>query len=133
MKPILHGLDRLKGNEVEVKIPCERIKLESLIQTFEDNLDKRLREDWLANYSEIAPLYRHLYAEGEIPTELIMDMDDTIVEMATECIEDDIENMLFEATLTSGRNYHYEYCRSIGTEQMAANLTEYIDEDCDFI
>ena len=133
MKPIFHGLDQLRGSEVIVKVPCERIDLDSLIQTFENNLDKRLPEDWLGNYKQIAPLYHHLYADGEIPVELVYDMDDSIVEMATECIDDDLEDILFEAATSSGRNYHYEYCRSVGAEQMASNLTEFIDEDCDFI
>lgn len=133
MKPILHGLTHLHGVTVETKILTEKINLEGLIRTLEHNQDKALPEDWLVNYQQIAPIYKTIYTEGEIPEEDLEGIDTVILEMASECVDEDVEDILFNAELTSGRNYHYEFCRSIGVEEMASRLTEYIDDECDFI
>ncbi len=132
MGPILHGLDQT-SNVTTVKVPTDKINLEGLLNTFESNLDKRLPEEWLTNYREISSIYKLLFTYGELPEDVLMNTDYTILEMAAENIESELEDVINAPGHTSGRDFYYEFARSIGVEKKAAMLKEAIDEDCDFV
>lgn len=131
MKPILHGLEKFEGSGKVEKVPCEKVNVEALIETFESNKDKAIPKDWMMRYEKIAAIYKTLYTTGEVPNGI--SSDDEIFEMAQECLGQDITRIMERPMYTSGRDFHYEFGRSLGVEQQASQLKEYLDEDCDFI
>lgn len=131
MKPILHGLEKFEGSGKIEKVPCEKVNVEALIETFESNRDKAKSLDWIQRYEKIAKIYTSLYTTGRIPADV--SPSDEVFEMAQEHLDRDIMRIMAQPSHSSGMDYHYEFGRSLGVEQQAAQLKEHLDEDCDFI
>lgn len=132
MKPTLHGIDQI-NNVIVTRVPSDKINVDALIQTFESNMDKSLTTEWLKEYHKISSIYKVLFTNGELPDEMLKNTSYEILEMAAENITHDLDEIVEKPTYSSGRDYYYEFGRSIGVEQQASRLKEHIDEECDFI
>lgn len=132
MKPTLYGIDQI-SSVIVTRIPSEKINVDALIETFENNLDKATPADWLRQYGDISSIYKVLFTEGELPQEMLDTMPPETLEIACENIEEDLEELIARPTNSSGRDYYYEFGRSLGVELQASRLKEHLSEDCDFI
>ncbi len=132
MKPTLHGINQL-SNVIVTRIPSDKINVNALIETFESNQDKATPTEWLQQYDEIASIYKILFTEGELPQEMIDKTSHEVLEMACEHISHDLEELIEEPTTSNGRDYYYEFGRSLGVEEQASKLKEHLAEDCDFV
>ncbi|MFE4029242.1 hypothetical protein ACFX4N_24095 [Priestia sp. YIM B13551] len=132
MKPILHGLDQLKISGVE-RVPTEKVNVKSLIDTLEANYDKKVPEDWMNEYYQIAEIYKVLFSKGFLPDEMMNRYETQILQYAYENIDEDLEDTVNGPHASTGRDYYYEFGRSLGVEKQASVLKEHLDEESDFI
>ncbi|MES9681652.1 hypothetical protein ABWK22_01725 [Gottfriedia acidiceleris] len=132
MKPTLHGFDEV-CDVIVTRIPSEKINVNALIDTFHNNLDKVTPSDWIERYGKISTVYKTLFTNGELPEEMLESTSHEILEMAAEHIADDLEELANKPRQSNGRDYYYEFGRSLGVEKQASELKEHISEDCDFI
>ena len=130
MKPIFYGINE-RNEDQFIKVPCEKVNIEKLLCTFENNLDKAVPEEWLNIYPKVTSIYKTLYTTGSLPDDL--EIEDIYLEYAEEDIMNDIEEILAKPRYTGQLNYHYEYIRSLAMDMQASRLKEYLDEECDFI
>lgn len=131
MKVKLHGIQDL--TTVVEKVPTEKVNVANLITTFEANLDKSMPMDWLIRYGKISKIYKVLFTQGELPKSMLDEYSGEILEIAYEHINEDLQDVMDKASSSSGRDYYYEFGRSLGVEQQASVLKEFIDEESDFI
>lgn len=132
LKAKMHGMSSIANNEV--KVQSEKLNLVGLIATFEANLDKQPQKDWMVQHEEITALYNILFSEGDLPPEVLNNTSYEVLQYAYENMDgEDLQDLMREASSSSGTNYFYEYGRSLGVEVQASRLKEYIDEEHDFI
>lgn len=132
MKPTLHGLEQMKVSTT-VKVPAEKINYDNLINTLESNQDKAIPEEWLEYYQLVSTIYKELYTKGKISNQLLEQMPYDVLEMAADSIEDELDAYFFVARSNHGRDYFYEFSRSIGMDMQGSKLKERISDECDFI
>lgn len=132
MKPILHGLDRLIASQT-TRVPTDVIDVPALVATFERNIDRQIPDEWTTRYKEISDIYKELFTKGELSQETLDRVPFETLEIAHEHISRDLSILLDTPQPTSGRDYYYEFARSLSVEKAAANMKEHLDEECDFI
>ncbi|MEX3713458.1 hypothetical protein ABFV99_13735 [Cytobacillus horneckiae] len=132
MHPRIYGIETL-NHQVIIKTPSDKVNVDSLIKTFESNLDKAASKDWLDKYNEIFPIYKTIFTYGELPEAMLEGISYELLEMAEENISQELYVLIDKPQASTGKDYYYEFARSLGVESQAANLNEYLDEDCDFI
>lgn len=132
MKPVLHGVNQLSNVKVEM-IPTDKVNVTGLINMFEANLDKQIPKDWSQLYQTISTIYRLMFFKASLPEQLIKETSYDIFEMASECLNEELETLIETPRQITGQNFYYEFARSLAVENQALEMKEYLDEECDFI
>lgn len=132
MRPKMHGLSHLSNVTIE-KIFTGKVNVETLIKTFEANEHKFVPKDWSHYHSIIAPMYTHMFFRKHLPPDVVANTSHEIFEMATECLGDELIDLIEKPKEITGRSYYYEYARSLAMDEKLPLLQEHIGEDCDFI
>lgn len=136
MKPTYYGCCPNKEGFKTELMPTQEInipRLEKALEKFLIDTTRILSADKITHYTDCVDAYRTLFKHGCIPIEQLDDFSPVTLEIAKECVDEEMDEYIKGPATTSGINYFYEYCRSLAVAEQVSALNEFLDEESDFI
>lgn len=135
MKPIYYGYDSSQTTQT-LLIPTKEINmplLEKAVERIALDSTHQVSEDKIQCYADCVRVYKTLFKHGFIPADQLNDFSNEILEIARDDIDDEMSDYIEKPYAGANMNYYYEYCRALAVAEQISSLTEFLDEESDFI
>lgn len=135
MKPIYYGKCGTQTTQTLLK-PTKEInipRLEKAVEQLAAGSTHQLSTDQLQCYIDCVRVYKTLFKHGCIPVDQLDHFSNEILEIAREGIDYEMNEYIEKPRAITFMNYFYEYCRALAVSEQVGNLTEFLDEESDFI